>query len=356
MKFNLILFIALACVFLPLSTHAGEFVGLVGIPGIEPSGDTDLNAYINALYRLSISIAALLAVIKIVAAGAKYMLTDIVPAKEEAKKDIQGALIGLLIVIGAIIILNTINTDLTNLNLTVPEAAINDGGPTVAELIALQQRSIEERAAALGSRAQTFQCESVVGVNNFDMQDGESEEQACRRICSGPGSTFNGRFIDNIPGFTDQCIYVEADAARCDLNSNWTCCEYVNEETWDSRSQTCSTAEAPVTTTQCADEVEYVPFTFNSVISVDSCQNLRQACIDSGNTVLSSMNPTEGIDRFGSPVSQFGNVACSDNEQAAANETAAAQEAAEIQQCADTEGGRWNPDFRVCETGEPTLN
>jgi Type IV secretion system pilin len=127
MKSKLIIFFSLIVLFLPVSVFAAEFKALVGIPGIDNiTGDGGLNDYINALYRLSISIAALLAVIKIVIAGAKYMLTDIVPAKEEAKKDIQGALIGLLIVIGAIIILNTINTDLTNVNFNLDNVVLDD--------------------------------------------------------------------------------------------------------------------------------------------------------------------------------------------------------------------------------------
>jgi hypothetical protein len=47
------------------------------------------------------------------------MLTDIVTGKGEAKKDIQGALIGLLIIIGAVVILETINPALTNGGITL---------------------------------------------------------------------------------------------------------------------------------------------------------------------------------------------------------------------------------------------
>lgn len=127
MKYKLLFTLALALLLIPVGVFAAEFRALVGIPGIENiAADGGLNQYINALYRLSISIAALLAVIKIVIAGAKYMLTDIVPAKEEAKKDIQGALIGLLIVIGAIIILNTINTDLANVNFNLEGVEFDD--------------------------------------------------------------------------------------------------------------------------------------------------------------------------------------------------------------------------------------
>ncbi len=68
---------------------------------------------------MSISIAALLAVVKIIIAGAKYMLSDIVTTKGEAKKDIRGALLGLLLIIGAVIILNTINPALTDGGLNI---------------------------------------------------------------------------------------------------------------------------------------------------------------------------------------------------------------------------------------------
>jgi len=88
---------------------------LVNIPGV--SNPQDTNAYINALYALSISLAALLAVIKIIIAGAKYMLSDVVTDKSEAKEDIKGALLGLLLIVSAVLILTTINPNLTNLTI-----------------------------------------------------------------------------------------------------------------------------------------------------------------------------------------------------------------------------------------------
>jgi hypothetical protein len=83
------------------------YVPLVGIPGVDPGAD--FGAYINALYYLSISIAAMLAVIKIIIAGVKWMLTDLVPGKEDAVRDIRGALFGLIIILSAVLILQTIN-------------------------------------------------------------------------------------------------------------------------------------------------------------------------------------------------------------------------------------------------------
>jgi hypothetical protein len=68
--------------------------------------------YINFLYGMSIAVAALLAVIKIIIAGAKYMMSDVIGNKEGAKNDIQGAVLGLLLIISAVVILELINPTL----------------------------------------------------------------------------------------------------------------------------------------------------------------------------------------------------------------------------------------------------
>jgi len=95
----------------------GAFVPLVGIPFVEGDKVTTFGDYVNALYFASISIAAFLAVVKIIFAGVKYMLSDVITDKASAKKDIRGALVGLLIVVGAVLILNTINPSLSYINL-----------------------------------------------------------------------------------------------------------------------------------------------------------------------------------------------------------------------------------------------
>jgi len=116
LKDRRLILIGMLFLFLPTLTLAADFISLVGIPGVPDNGQ-DLNKYFNAVYRLSISLAALLAVVRIVLAGAKYMLTDIIPAKGEALEDIKGALLGLLIILGAVLILSTINYDLTHYNI-----------------------------------------------------------------------------------------------------------------------------------------------------------------------------------------------------------------------------------------------
>jgi hypothetical protein len=69
---------------------------LVELPRLDPNTQST-EQYVNALYLLAITIAALLAVVKIIFGGVKWMLSDVVTDKSAAKKDIRGALLGLLI-------------------------------------------------------------------------------------------------------------------------------------------------------------------------------------------------------------------------------------------------------------------
>ena len=113
MRFLAIYIVTFVLVLVPQTVAAQEFKQLVGIPGLNPD-NLSTAGYINALYILSISVAAFLAVARIILAGVQYVLTDIVPAKDAARKQITGALLGLLIVISAVLVLETINPQLTN--------------------------------------------------------------------------------------------------------------------------------------------------------------------------------------------------------------------------------------------------
>jgi hypothetical protein len=100
----------------PAIVDAQGYNTLVNIPGVT-GADLTFASYINVLYNLAIVAAALIAVIQIVLAGAKYMMTDVVSGKSQATSDIRGALIGLLIILSSWVILNTINPDLKNIRL-----------------------------------------------------------------------------------------------------------------------------------------------------------------------------------------------------------------------------------------------
>ena len=95
---------------------SADYLNLVGLPHLEETGDQTTEQYVNALYLIAIGLAAMLAVGRLIFAGAKYILTDVVTQKGAAKKDIQNVLIGLAIVLSAVLILNTINPQLTQLD------------------------------------------------------------------------------------------------------------------------------------------------------------------------------------------------------------------------------------------------
>lgn len=120
-----------------VSANHGGFHALEGIPGIESVDDLSTEAFVNALYNISIGVAALLVVVRIIIAGVQYMLSEIVTSKEKAKGDIKNAILGLLIILAAVTLLNTINPELTNLNAlrNADSYKTNLTGPTSSEVV-----------------------------------------------------------------------------------------------------------------------------------------------------------------------------------------------------------------------------
>lgn len=112
---RLFLQILLVCiVFTPISVHAQGYVSLSGITGLAPA-TPDFEGFVETVMRMAIVAAALIAVIKLILAGAKYVLSGIVTDKENAKADIRAALTGLIIILISVVILRTINPKLANL-------------------------------------------------------------------------------------------------------------------------------------------------------------------------------------------------------------------------------------------------
>lgn len=138
MKYKKLLLVALFVALPTISLAAGSgYKPLTGIPGISDP-DADFNTYINALYTLAIALAALLAVIKIIIAGIKWMMTDVVTSKKDAKDDIWGATMGLLLILAAVLFLNIINSDLTAISLFDP-----DGGAPAIQTVTYASKGIK---------------------------------------------------------------------------------------------------------------------------------------------------------------------------------------------------------------------
>ncbi|MFT7507144.1 MAG: hypothetical protein ACI92I_000283 [Acidimicrobiales bacterium] len=246
-----------------------EFVPLVGIPYlVVPQGEElGLGNYINALYKISISVAAFLAVVKIIFAGVKYMISDIVPTKEQAKKDIRGALLGLLIVIGAVLILTTINPQLTGLDALqkIPGFSVKTGAH---EGRSADQIRIEEMCKS------TFGCsKDVCGFVDDSIYD------TCKEDCENDK---NGVFTPSLlPGGV--CTYVgnERENSGDDLELRFL--GTISED------KCVGTDEGKIYTLATAGEVT------SSCMSTDEIA--RQIELDSGAPIVFSILPiTRAVD------------------------------------------------------------
>lgn len=94
----------------------------VPIPGFEftPANETDdgiqipyMAEYVNAIYRYMTAIVLVIAIVMIVYGGFRYLLAATPMHVSDGKKIITDALIGMVLVLSAYVILNTINPQLT---------------------------------------------------------------------------------------------------------------------------------------------------------------------------------------------------------------------------------------------------
>ena len=109
---------------LPGTTDCGDNIA---DPGYDPGTfecKTTLEKYLPGLFNLLIGLAAVFAVLMIVIGGIQYMSSDALSGKEDGKTRIWNAVKGLVLVIGAWLILYTVNPNLLNLNLNVAPVTI----------------------------------------------------------------------------------------------------------------------------------------------------------------------------------------------------------------------------------------
>jgi len=99
-----------------LAVDNDKYVPLAPLPGTtyDGTGNTDLQKYLPGAFNLLIGLSLVLAVLMIIFGGVQYMSTDAVFGKKEGKERITAALLGLLIVLGAFLLLQTIDTNLVN--------------------------------------------------------------------------------------------------------------------------------------------------------------------------------------------------------------------------------------------------
>ena len=107
--------------------YTGVYTFLEPLPGLGGSIDTrtGVGDYVNKIITLVVMIAGVLAVLMIVIGGIKWMLEESVFEKGAAKKMIQNALFGLVLVLASYMILNTINPNLVDVSLVIKSQSID---------------------------------------------------------------------------------------------------------------------------------------------------------------------------------------------------------------------------------------
>ncbi len=109
------------------TTRIGSYTPLVQLPGMESvidpgletggAGSMTLPQYIRTLVRIAIGVIGILAVVMIVVSGVQYMGSAMVTEKESARQRLTGAVLGLILAVSSVLLLRTINPQLTKLDI-----------------------------------------------------------------------------------------------------------------------------------------------------------------------------------------------------------------------------------------------
>ncbi len=121
-----------------LVASAQGYVPLVTLPGVTEDGvAVELGDYLAGMMKFIVALAGVLAIILAIIGGVQYVAAGISPSqKDDAKKRITNAFIGLTLVLVSYLILNSINPNLVAFNLTLPKvtAPINPSTITLYEM------------------------------------------------------------------------------------------------------------------------------------------------------------------------------------------------------------------------------
>ncbi len=110
--------------FVPLANYSGstQLSEILKKDNLAPSTSNGLAAYINSIFKIVLSLGAILAVLRIAYAGYQYMGSEMWSNKSKAKEDLSNALVGLLLLFSVYLILWQINPNLLNLNVSLKGA------------------------------------------------------------------------------------------------------------------------------------------------------------------------------------------------------------------------------------------
>lgn len=106
----------------PTTDGTIKYAPLEPLPGLQDASNVSFVTMLNLLFKVLISVGALFAVGTLVWGGIMYMVSDVFETKSEARRRMNAAIYGLLILAGSWLILNTINPQLLIFKLNVPSS------------------------------------------------------------------------------------------------------------------------------------------------------------------------------------------------------------------------------------------
>lgn len=194
----------------PLFAFAEGYILLSGIEGLSAeSAAGGFKPYLSNIYKMAIVAAAMVAVIKLILAGAKYVLSGIVTDKEDAKKDIRAALIGLLIILAAVTLLTTINPQFTDLP-ALENAPTYEAAPTLEP--SLNPNSVEYWCREYGeNNCGVMSCDFIENGSSLTLWNAfiylidTGDRVTCSIVCP---TIFSGHVVEtSYVSNTGKCVY-----------------------------------------------------------------------------------------------------------------------------------------------------
>ena len=154
------------------------------LPGL--STGVTLSQYLTGIFQLTIGLAGVLAVVMLVICGIQLMTSGSVSGKGEAKKCIWGAVFGILIALGAWLLLNTVNPLLVGSTLTLTPSNQPAVTPTNAPSAANGALGMSAPTAQVNENGGTI----TITVTNADPTTASTVQYMTYPLSATPGTNY----------------------------------------------------------------------------------------------------------------------------------------------------------------------
>lgn len=175
----------------------------------EFAATTPISGYVNIMFKIIIGVVGVLAVVMLVLGGVQYMSTDAISGKESGKETIQHALGGLVLALGAFIILNTINPDILSLNIGIEPVTVVVGNDDIPLSVEISQNSDGSGSKVKGLCSQS---KYLNGIAIVDGMTWPSDSVERGQLTSGTGITINK---SNCTKVVDKHLHPNDPALSC---------------------------------------------------------------------------------------------------------------------------------------------